>query len=103
MQVELSSINRIGHDYWDVNVTTDSGDEIRTKMDLSAFNQPKPKMEKLAGIPFDFGYAVTCHKAQGSEAKRVFVLGQGFGTLDERRRWMYTATTRAREELYVIL
>lgn len=51
---------------------------------------------------FDFGYAITCHKAQGSEAKRVFVIGSGFGSAENKRRWLYTAVTRAQEELYVL-
>ncbi len=47
-----------------------------------------------------FGYAVTCHKAQGGEWDRVFV------DFDSRRnlnmdtfRWIYTAVTRARKTL----
>ena len=50
---------------------------------------------------FDYGYALTCHKAQGSQAKRVLVFGTGFGKPEERRRWLYTAVTRAEEELYI--
>lgn len=48
---------------------------------------------------FDFGYAMTCHKAQGSEASRVIIVGSGFGDPEDRRRWQYTAITRAQEEL----
>jgi exodeoxyribonuclease-5 len=70
-----------------------------------AFNESKPQrppgpMEPA--IPFDYGYCLTCHKAQGSEAERVFVIGRGFGELDMRKRWLYTAVTRARNELYVL-
>ena len=56
------------------------------------------------GVGFDYGYALTCHKAQGSEAKRVIVVGGGrFGGEENRKRWLYTALSRAREELYVII
>ncbi|MEK7532894.1 MAG: AAA family ATPase [Patescibacteria group bacterium] len=52
---------------------------------------------------FDFGYALTVHKAQGSQAKRVILFEERFGRMtdDEWRRWLYTAVTRAEEELYI--
>ena len=51
-----------------------------------------------------FGYAITCHKAQGSEWKHIFLnckshqsyLSEGYF------RWLYTALTRASEKLYTI-
>lgn len=70
-----------------------------------AFNKPKPERPPgpmQPALPFDYGYCLTCHKAQGSEAHRAFVLGRGFGDLDLRKRWLYTAVTRARAELYVL-
>lgn len=57
------------------------------------------------GLLFDFGYALTCHKMQGSQAKEVVVRYETFykDTEDMRRRWAYTAFTRASERLYVVL
>lgn len=49
---------------------------------------------------FDYAYAITCHKAQGSEAKSVVVFGNGFG--DMKNRWLYTAITRAKENLILV-
>lgn len=47
-------------------------------------------------------YALTVHKAQGSEWRKVFlVLHQSHATMLQREL-LYTAVTRAREELYVI-
>ena len=47
-------------------------------------------------------YALTVHKSQGSEWRRVFViLHQSHNTMIQREL-LYTAVTRAREELYVI-
>jgi exodeoxyribonuclease-5 len=53
---------------------------------------------------FDFGYALTVHKAQGSQAKRVILFEERFPQMtdDNWRRWLYTAVTRAEEELYII-
>ncbi|MFS8131219.1 MAG: ATP-dependent DNA helicase [Candidatus Dojkabacteria bacterium] len=53
---------------------------------------------------FDFGYATTVHKAQGSQAKRVILFEERFSKMDEDmwKRWLYTAVTRAEEELIII-
>lgn len=49
-----------------------------------------------------FGYAVTGHKCQGGEWAKVYVDYSGrTGLSDECLKWAYTATTRARETLYV--
>ena len=53
-----------------------------------------------------YGYAVTCHKAQGGQWKNVFIdMGSipadATATLDFYR-WLYTALTRARERVYLI-
>lgn len=48
------------------------------------------------------GYVLTVHKAQGSEWRKVFIcLHQSHATMISREL-LYTAVTRAREELYVI-
>ncbi len=53
---------------------------------------------------FDYGYAITVHKAQGSQADTVVVFEERFSKMDDDmwRRWLYTAVTRAKENLYII-
>lgn len=52
-----------------------------------------------------YSYAVTCHKSQGGQWKRVFI-DQGF--INEEMldagyyRWLYTALTRATEEAFLV-
>jgi exodeoxyribonuclease V alpha subunit len=48
------------------------------------------------------GYALTVHKAQGSEWRRVFFICHSSHATMLQRELIYTAITRAREELYVI-
>ena len=57
----------------------------------------------MEGDLFDFGYAMTVHKAQGSQAKKVILFEERFSKMsdDEWKRWLYTAVTRAQEELYI--
>lgn len=59
---------------------------------------------KQIGARFDFGYALTVHKAQGSQAKTVLLFEERFQKSDDEqwRRWLYTAITRARENLYIV-
>ncbi len=51
---------------------------------------------------FEFAYAVTCHKAQGSEFDFVVVFDESWAFGEERNRWLYTAITRAKEKLLII-
>lgn len=47
-------------------------------------------------------YAITCHKAQGSEYRRVIVLAHSSNGGMLSREWLYTAVTRARENLILL-
>ncbi|MBE0673221.1 MAG: AAA family ATPase [Bacteroidales bacterium] len=52
-----------------------------------------------------FAYAVTCHKAQGGQWRRVFIDQGMFNSQEpttEYLRWLYTALTRATEKLYLV-
>jgi len=50
-----------------------------------------------------WGYAITCHKAQGSQFPTVIMVDDGFGhTAEERARWLYTAITRAEWGLVIL-
>lgn len=50
-----------------------------------------------------YGYALTCHKAQGGEWNSVFVDFRGrIGLSKSHLRWDYTAITRASKKLFVL-
>ncbi len=51
---------------------------------------------------FEFAYAITCHKAQGSEFDFVIVFDESWAFREERNRWLYTAITRAKEKLLIL-
>ena len=51
---------------------------------------------------FDYGYALTVHKAQGSQWDDVIVFDESFAFREHRNRWLYTAVTRAAEKLTVV-
>ena len=79
--------------------------------DYGDIRAKRKRMEKLREDPFynamqvKYGYAVTCHKAQGGQWRTVF-LDQGYvpsdGVNNDYFRWLYTAFTRATERLYLV-
>jgi ATP-dependent exoDNAse (exonuclease V) alpha subunit len=61
-------------------------------------------MDKAAELnATSFGYAITVHKAQGSECRKVFVLTHYCHSAMLFRELIYTAVTRAAEELYIVM
>ena len=61
--------------------------------------------EYYNAIQVKFAYAVTCHKAQGGQWKKVFI---DPGQVSEEQinsdfyRWLYTALTRATETVFLV-
>jgi exodeoxyribonuclease V len=54
-------------------------------------------------IEATFGYAITCHKSQGSQWDNVIVWDDKLGqTRRDRAQWLYTAITRASEGLVIV-
>lgn len=79
--------------------------------DYPEIRSKRKRMEAIRNNPYynalqvKYGYAVTCHKAQGGQWSNVF-LDQGYVTEDmmnaDYYRWLYTAFTRATEKLYLV-
>ena len=61
--------------------------------------------EYFNALQVKFSYAITCHKSQGGQWKTVFIEQPYLpdGVIDrEYIRWLYTAVTRAKDQLYLI-
>jgi exodeoxyribonuclease-5 len=52
---------------------------------------------------FDYGYALTVHKAQGSQWDEVVLFDESGAFREHRSRWLYTGITRAAKRLTVVL
>ena len=62
------------------------------------------KNKYFNALQVKFSYAMTCHKSQGGQWKTVFIEQPYLpeGVSKEYYRWLYTAITRAQENLYLI-
>ncbi len=89
--------------------------------DIRTFGEVnRQKLNKIGGDPvskdyaifrkqkthnmFDYGYCITCHKAQGSEWGAVVVIDErsNYSTDDDYKRWLYTAVTRSSNRLFIV-
>jgi ATP-dependent exoDNAse (exonuclease V) alpha subunit len=52
---------------------------------------------------FDYGYALTVHKAQGSQWDKVVLFDESWAFRENRERWLYTGVTRAAKDLTVVI
>jgi exodeoxyribonuclease-5 len=77
----------------------------KIKLLKAAFEAPEteiPWQQKKRFDDFDYGYALTVHKAQGSQWDEVVLFDESFAFKETRQRWLYTAITRAAERLTVV-
>jgi exodeoxyribonuclease-5 len=50
-----------------------------------------------------YGWAITCHKAQGSQWENIIVVDDRWGrSREQRSQWLYTAITRAEAGLVIL-
>lgn len=78
---------------------------ITQKKNLGAFIKALSTDPYLNALRVSYGYAVTCHKAQGGEWDNVFVDMPGNMTLrptKEKYQWIYTALTRAKQNAHFV-
>lgn len=99
---------------WTVETALDSGDgfvalellgEEGQRVASSAhgclFHGQNPEWyEKKEADEFDYGYALTVHKSQGSQWDDVLVIDEWFR--NDRQQWLYTALTRAAKKVRVV-
>jgi exodeoxyribonuclease V alpha subunit len=80
----LTSVDASGEGYGEV--TLDTGDKIEVTQEVLDC--------------MELGYAITLHKAQGSQFPRIIIALQKGRIVD--RAWLYTAITRAEHEIHIV-
>ncbi|WP_375631484.1 MULTISPECIES: ATP-dependent RecD-like DNA helicase [unclassified Bartonella] len=77
----------------------------KIKLLKAAFENPDQEISwqlKKRYDDFDYGYALTVHKAQGSQWNNVVLFDESFAFRDMYARWLYTGITRAAERLMIV-
>ena len=63
----------------------------------------RPDLKNLEPVDFNYGYAITGHRAQGSEWDKVLVFEERFPfDKEEHARWLYTSCTRSASKLVLV-
>lgn len=91
--IMLDLVDDLGNVYQDVKALSDQFNQERT-LTLNRW-----QMSKQINL-FDFGYAQTGHKSQGSEYNKVLALEELHpGFPEDHHRWRYTVVSRAKTQL----
>ena len=94
------------------SLSYEDGNRLYQKV-MEDYADEKSKYKKFLGVKSNkyfnalqvkFSYAITCHKSQGGQWNTVFVEQPYLpnGVDKEYLRWLYTAVTRAKKQLYLI-
>lgn len=71
----------------------------------ASFDDPLRCDPYLNALRCTYGYALTCHKAQGGEWDEVYLdlpRNIGLNPTKQNYRWLYTAVTRAKKTLHLV-
>ncbi len=81
---------------------TDYGSPLGVSAHSCLFTGSEPSYyEAREAAWFDYGYALTVHKSQGSQWDDVLIFDESHSFRDDARRWLYTALTRAASKVTV--
>lgn len=69
---------------------------------FAKFNEEGEAVGAFTLNRFEYGYCISCHKAQGSEFSSAIVFDESYAFREDSSRWLYTAITRAKDKLVLI-
>lgn len=89
-------------DYLVLDLEGEEGGHVSVLAHPDYFDGGKPNIwTRKEAEEFDYGYALTVHKSQGSQWSNVLLFDEWYGK--DRRQWLYTAVTRAAERIDVVM
>lgn len=106
----LWRVDHVEDKFGRLDMTVTSLDEDRSPVGIRVleefFNGTEHKLdwrEKRDSDQFTYGWAITCHKSQGSQWDSVIVFDESGAFRDSRSNWLYTAVTRAADRVTVVV
>ncbi len=89
-------------DYVIMDIEGEDGAKVEVSAHPHYFHGNKPEYwERKDAEEFDYGYALTVHKSQGSQWGNVLLFDEWYGK--DRNQWLYTAITRAAERIDIVM
>ena len=85
-----------------VEIERTSWERIRYDWDEATGKVAAKVVGSYTQLPLVPAWAVTVHKAQGSQWNNVVLFDESFAFRDSRERWLYTAITRAADTLTIV-
>ena len=80
---------------------TDNQEEYKKYMALEYLNK-KRSLGTFMINQFQYGYAISCHKSQGSQWDTVVIIDEHKTFRQDGAKWLYTAITRAAKKVVII-
>ena len=108
------TVDFLTENYTDLDVETKILDPMfyGLNMDYKLLTEGEPTVNKnnfrkfpaiIRPLEYDYGYAITCWKSQGSEYNKVLLFEEGFPfTKEDHIKYLYTGATRASDKLVII-
>ena len=97
----VASLDNNHGDVVDLTLDGEDGERVGVTAHHHYFEGRTPDYWALKDAEaFDYGYALTVHKAQGSQWNNVVLFDEWH--MRDRRKWLYTAVTRAAEKIDII-
>jgi exodeoxyribonuclease-5 len=87
--------------YFSKRAETESHEEFQSRI-MEMIRDSREAVEEKMINRFEYAYAISCHKSQGSEFDKVVVFDEGHIFGDSSHKWLYTAITRAKNRLVII-
>lgn len=89
-------------DYVLLDIESEEGARVEVSAHPHYFHGNKPEYwERKDAEEFDYGYALTVHKSQGSAWPSVLLFDEWYGK--DRKQWLYTAITRASNRIDIVM
>ncbi|WP_201837317.1 ATP-dependent DNA helicase [Microvirga zambiensis] len=105
----IQALRGIRNDFIRMDVLPDD-DARRRSVDVSVHKaffegteEEVPFVLRKESDEFTYGYALTVHKAQGSQWDDLVLFDESYAFREHRSRWLYTALTRAAEKITVVI